>query len=176
MDDRRFDNVTRAFGKGGSRRALLKSLLGLGGVAAAGTLVFGDTEAARRGYSGPPFLPRPTEPPVSECPGLECNGSCCGRLDTECCGGFCCTGGCHETECCGAGNTYCDGFGCCPGICLDHDPTCCPHDQICGSDCCGSDSFCCLKENGSKACILIGRCCSNLQCPGGRCDSAGFCH
>jgi hypothetical protein len=25
-------------------------------------------------------------------------------------------------------------------------------------------------------CTQIGRCCGNADCPGGRCDSEGFCH
>jgi hypothetical protein len=175
MDDDRFDQFTRTFARSGSRRTLLKSLLGLGGVAAAGAALH-DADAARRGYAGPPIpAPRPTEPPLGECIALECNGQCCDRHATVCCGGFCCTGGCHETECCGAGNTYCDGYGCCAGICLDHDPTCCPHNQICGAECCGDGGYCCEKADGSHVCTQIGRCCSGLQCPGGRCDSEGFC-
>ena len=60
MDDRRFDALTRQLGRGGSRRTLLKTLIGLGGVAATG-VVLHDTDAARRGYSGPPTLaPLPT--------------------------------------------------------------------------------------------------------------------
>jgi hypothetical protein len=176
MDRSRFDAFTRALARKTSRRTALKTLIGLGGLTST-RAVLPDAEAARRGYSGPPFpAPRPTEPPIGDCDSLECNGQCCGRLDTVCCGGLCCTGGCHETECCGAGSTYCDGYGCCPGICLDRDPTCCPHNQICGTECCGGDGYCCVKADGSRACTQIGRCCSNLQCAGGLCDSEGFCH
>lgn len=60
MDDRRFDAFTRGLGQGASRRALLKGLLGIGGVATAGAVLH-DAEAARRGYTGPPtFGPSPT--------------------------------------------------------------------------------------------------------------------
>lgn len=52
MDDRRFDALTRRLGQNGSRRSLLKSLIGLGGLAATGA-VLRDVEAARRGFSGP---------------------------------------------------------------------------------------------------------------------------
>ena len=52
MDGRRFDTLTRAFGQRGSRRTLLKGLLGLGGLTAAAVLH--DTKAAQRGQSGPP--------------------------------------------------------------------------------------------------------------------------
>ncbi len=59
MDDRRFDSLTRALAKGGSRRTLLKGLLGLG-AATASAAVVQDTEAARRGYPGPPLPRKPT--------------------------------------------------------------------------------------------------------------------
>ena len=60
MDDRRFDELARRLG--GSRRRFLKQVVGLGGAAAVGSLVAVDAEAARRGYSGPPF-PAPAATP-----------------------------------------------------------------------------------------------------------------
>ncbi|HET9662260.1 MAG TPA: hypothetical protein VFP05_18180 [Thermomicrobiales bacterium] len=173
MDDRRFDSVTQAFAKSGSRRALLKALLGFGAVAAASMTAIDDVDAARRGYSGPRF---PIEPPLSECPGLECNGQCCDQHDTVCCGGFCCSGGCHETECCGRGSTFCGAYGCCPGVCIEDGQNCCPQRTLCNGACCGEGAYCCEKADGSQVCTQTGRCCNGLQCPGGRCDSEGFCH
>src|SRR5687768_9474074 len=122
MDDRRFDALTRALGKGGSRRTLLKGLLGLGGVTAAGA-VLRETDAARRGYSGPqtpgpqPTLPpQPTAPPplptattVPKCPGIQvpCGADCCCPAGNTKCGSDCCPDG--QAECC-------DG-ACCYGTC-----------------------------------------------------------
>ena len=62
MDDRRFDSLTRALAQGTSRRTLIKGLLGLGGIAAAGVVVRneGPAEAAVRRT--------PTPTPV-RCPG-----------------------------------------------------------------------------------------------------------
>lgn len=104
MDDRRFDALTRRLGQNGSRRSLLRSLIGLGGLAATGA-VLRDTEAARRGFSGPSLFkssptatmapssiptntpvpatntpaPVPTETPISCGP----SGVCCSS-DAEC--------------------------------------------------------------------------------------------
>lgn len=61
MDQHRFDEITRKIGRGVSRRALLKSLLGLSGVTAAGAVLH-DAEAARRGFSGPVFPTLPVPP------------------------------------------------------------------------------------------------------------------
>ena len=46
MDDRRFDALVKSVAAGGSRRAVLKGLLGLGGVAlAGGAIVYGALKA-----------------------------------------------------------------------------------------------------------------------------------
>ena len=61
MDDRRFDALVKSVAAGTSRRAVLKGLLGLGGVAVAGgALLDDDAQAARR--------PTPTPKPPT-CPG-----------------------------------------------------------------------------------------------------------
>src|SRR5262245_48461634 len=101
MDGRRFDTLTRRLGEAGSRRTLLNTLLGLGGVAATG-VVLHDTEAARRGQSGPPtpgplptLPPQPTAPPppptatnVPSCPGIQtpCGSDCCCPAGNAKCG------------------------------------------------------------------------------------------
>jgi hypothetical protein len=51
MDDRRFDALAKRLG--GSRRSLLKTMVGLGGAAAAARLGANEADAARRGYAGP---------------------------------------------------------------------------------------------------------------------------
>ena len=126
MDDRRFDALTRALGQGGSRRALLKGLLGLGGVTAAGAVLH-DTEAARRGFSGP-ALPTgtvpPTQPPaptatvVRPCPSnqVPCGTDCCADGVAICCGNECCYGTCYgDGRCCQYPLEFCSVSGeCCP--------------------------------------------------------------
>lgn len=165
MDDRRFDALTRAFGRGGSRRALLKGLLGVGGVAAAGAVLH-DTDAARRGSSSPsmptsepiqtPDLtdsaprPTPTNPPSPKCPGSQ-----------EPCGAGCC---------CPAGNTKC-GAECCP----DGEAVCC--DGACCYGVCYGEGLCC--EQPRVFCAVTGQCCvegetcGDQGCAGGNCGALG---
>jgi hypothetical protein len=57
MDDRRFDALTKRIGIT-SRRSFLGGLAGIAGVLVGGHLATNETEAARRGYSGPP-IPTP---------------------------------------------------------------------------------------------------------------------
>lgn len=105
MDDRQFDRLTRAIGSGGSRRTLLKGLLGGAGVIGLVEIMTGSGDAARRGFTGPklpdtptviPLTPRPptpTAPAQGGCPcpsGYLCvNDGCvrqCGSLAD--CAGF----------------------------------------------------------------------------------------
>lgn len=51
MDEKRFDDLAKRVG--GSRRSLLKKMVGLGGAAAVARLSVSQAEAARRGYGGP---------------------------------------------------------------------------------------------------------------------------
>ena len=179
MDDRRFDALTRVLGRGGSRRALIKGLLGLVGVTAAGAVLH-DTEAARRGQSGPATaVPQPTVPPQAtvppprpsattapRCPGVQtpcgagcccpagttkCGADCCPDGQAECCDGACCYGTCFGEElCCPAGSRACDGV-CYPGGC------CTVAD--CGLSCqvCGADHVC-------RSCEEAGQVCENGTC------------
>ena len=75
MDDRQFDRLTRAIGSGASRRALLKGLIGAGGVIGLVEIMTGSGDAARRGFTGPtlpdtptPPIPTPTAPAAGGCP------------------------------------------------------------------------------------------------------------
>src|SRR5262245_50951623 len=113
MEDRRFDALTRALGRARSRRMVLKALLGLSGVTAAGAILH-ETDAARRGYSGPPtpgtlptqptalptLPPPPTETTVPRCPGNQtpCGTECCCPSGNTKCGPDCCPDG--QAECC----------------------------------------------------------------------------
>jgi hypothetical protein len=81
MEERRFDAITRLLGQGGSRRTLLKGLVGLGGATAAGAALR-DTEAARRGYAGPRFPTVQPTPCVPQCDGTTCGSDGCGGTCT----------------------------------------------------------------------------------------------
>jgi hypothetical protein len=62
MDDWRFDRLTKRLASACTRRQMLKGLLGLGAVGAGAELVSNRTDAARRGFSGPPFPTHPANP------------------------------------------------------------------------------------------------------------------
>jgi hypothetical protein len=155
MDDARFDALTRRFGQNGSRRALLKGLLGLGGVATAGAVLH-DTEAARRGQSGPPttgpaptfpstvFPPSPTATTAPRCPGIQspCGSECCCPAGNTKCGPDCCPDG--QAECCDN--------ECCYGTCYGEE-LCCPTGQLVCND----------------VCLPPGGCCTDADCAGARC-------
>lgn len=97
MDDKRFDSIARQLGSVSSRRSVLKGLLGLGGVAAVGLAVHGQTDAARRGFSGP-FGPTPV--PTPTCVPV---GGPCELAHFEVCCSLCCTttdNGAGPTVCC----------------------------------------------------------------------------
>ena len=91
MDHRRFDSITKQLGSGSSRRSVLKGLLGVGGIAATGLVIHGQTEAARRGFSGPTFpslhTPTPTPAPTPTC---IANGDPCDIFDPAGCCSQCC--------------------------------------------------------------------------------------
>ncbi len=142
MNDNRFDRIAKTLGQAASRRTVLKALLGVGSLGAAGTVLH-STDAARRGYSGPTF-PEPTEPASESdplvpepCSGITCNDGCCDRVcdmhgnccppasivcdgeccpkqQTECCLGVCCQGTCYDgVLCCPLGMGPCPSGGCC---------------------------------------------------------------
>lgn len=201
MDDPRFDALTRAFGRGGSRRTLLKGLLGLGSVAGAGAVLH-DTEAARRGYSGPPTpsavptLPsQPTEPAplptatvVPSCPGSQtpCGADCCCSSGSTKCG----------AECCDDGVSSCCDSACCFGLCYGEE-LCCPYPrEFCSASgaCCELGETCggagCAPGPGpcgaiGAACSAGGDCCAPnvcadgacaAECPAGSRDCDGVCY
>lgn len=123
MDDRRFDHLTRSLAQAGSRRTLIKGLLGLGGSAVIGGMVHqSEALAARR--------PAPTPAPI-RCPGTQvwngtacactigttCGPACCTGA-SQCCDNACCDGTCYGEElCCPAGYVVCNGQCLPPGAC-----------------------------------------------------------
>lgn len=191
MDDRRFDSLTRALAGGANRRAVLKGLLGLGGVIAGSTMLDDSAEAARRS--------KPTPRPAS-CPGQQTwDGSACGCPDDApyVCGPACCTGEAgglptpDHSECCDN--------ACCFGTCYGEE-LCCPTNwgpgeqpptnQVCesanGPECCAYSDVCCDSDGCCATVCYDGltgndRCCSVEEfCPGAGtedlcCSSGTYC-
>ena len=178
MDSNRFDALARALGRERSRRSALKAILGLGGTAAVGTILFSDTDAARRGYSGAPtdiptIAPFPTQAQPSPTATVSCAGALCAD---GCCDGQCtATGACCPTgstvcgaECCPSGESQCCDNACCFGLCYGEE-LCCPADQVCGDTCCSSGDQCCSPSEGVFLCLAAAACCTDDDCTQARC-------
>ncbi len=187
MDGSRFDHIARELAHGASRRALIKSALGIGSAFAMRQTV-ADVEAARR--------PTPAPKPVT-CPGQQswdgsacvcpdgmttCGPDCCPDGLAQCCDNACCYGACSgEERCCPSGQIVCDGVCLGPGRCcadsdctaLD-DPDACVAGACADSACietsrCGDEQQCC----GNNVCIgtEAGACCTDDDCgERSRCD------
>lgn len=183
MDDRRFDALARSLASASNRRQVLKGLLGLGGVTAAGAIAPG-ADAARR--------PAPTPKPPS-CPGQQTwqNGACtcppnttgcgpdCCPAGAQCCDNACCYGLCYGEElCCPSSQEWCDVTGeccppgaiCCPGVgCRAPEDCCLPScdGSTCGSD--GCDGTCSCA--GDRICSRESCVCPSgtMECPDGLC-------
>lgn len=165
MDDRRFDALTRSLATEISRRKIVKRMLGLGGVALAGSQL--QAEAARR--------PNPTPKPLS-CPGRQvlthgqcvcpdgttnCGPDCC-PSDAECCDNACCFGTCYAEERCCPTNDRAGGLSPTNRVCDTND----------GPECCLASDVCCLVD-GCCATVCTGgvseadSCCATADfCPG----------
>lgn len=186
MDGNQFDQLTRMFGRGGSRRGFLKGLLGFGGAAATSVVVReSDTQAARR----PAPSPTPVRCPGTQtwngsacvCPGgsANCGPDCCPNGQAECCDNACCYGTCYDEElCCPSPRVYCEAGGCCPdgedccanegccqGVCYANaqgQAVCCRagSGEVCGADCCPTSTHqCCASADGSLRCVPNGEAC-----------------
>lgn len=172
MDDRRFDSLVKAVASGTSRRAMLKSMLGLGGAVLAGsTLQPDNVDAARR--------PTPTPRPPT-CPGRQfwdgsdcvcpddapdrCGPDCCADTNypspdsrhSECCDNACCFGTCYGEELC------------CPTNVVGNSPILFPPThKVCETN---DGIFCCPFLDD---CCLVDGCCETV-CVGGPVD-ADYC-
>jgi hypothetical protein len=118
MDDCRFDQLTRSIANATNRREFLRRLLGVGG-AAVGALALRSrqTEAARRGFSGPcrpagTFCAANAQCCTNFCMANLGPGGTCAICDARICGDFVCAdlqwdprncGSCGNV--CGAGTT-----------------------------------------------------------------------
>ena len=132
MDDRRFDNLVKSIATTASRRTVLRGVLGVAASAAGVTALRGsDTDAARRGFSGPTFpTPRPTATPTPSCGAGQtpCGSGCvdtatdpanCGGCGIACgAGGICQAGSCVA---CSPDYSGCSqGAECCSGFCMQY--------------------------------------------------------
>jgi hypothetical protein len=151
MDERRFDRWTRAVARAGSRRRLLRGLLGGGAVLVAARRGLADT-AAHHGMAGPGDPCRTDEQCVAADAPMACdwngysNGlSCCTYEgsncadDTWCCGTNVCSGGTCTSQ-----SYSCTGAGC--ACQLYRDPGCrasCPLYDPCdpGLVCTGTSDY-----------------------------------
>lgn len=167
MDSERFDKLTRLFGRGSSRRSVLKGLLGIGGAAATGGLAVESADA--RSARTRPTVPAPPPPacqlPKQMCGGVCCDagmckdGICCTSTAAVNCGGTCCNSGvCAGSTCCAAGEEACGTVCCAPAApekysgqtstCAreGNQDYCCATSWQCGLDCCDYEHQCCDRE------------------------------
>lgn len=173
MDDQRFDALVRGLAQAGSRRQVLRGLLGLGVIAAVPAVQ--SAGAARR--------PEPTPKPV-KCPGQQilvsgacvcpagkakCGPDCC-PAGAECCDNACCYGTCYGEElCCPTGSIVCNGRCHAWECCDDGD---CAANSICDPDThtCQCLPDCTGKKCGDDGCGgSCGTCPSGQVCSNGRC-------
>lgn len=187
MDDRRFDAMVRSLASGGSRRQVLKGLLGLGGAVAAGSAVL-DADAARRPTPTPvqPKCPNGQHWDGSACmcdSGTNCGPECCGAGGT-CCDNACCYGYCYGEElCCPTGRSYCpvsgeccpEGWECCPEYGCISPTQCCTAEDCSFLDCsaavCTAEHICQYVDN----CTAGQECCQAENCYVGNCQDDGTC-
>lgn len=145
MENRTFDALVKGLAQARSRRSLLRAVVGLGSAAVAGSWLDTDTEAARRGFSGP-TLPFPRTPE----PGPSCDPNTCYGCNS-CVNGVCVGDptDCYVHECMAS---VCDPDGGCsyPFDCR-HGTSCCPAHHICDT------------ETGQCECNPLDKCC-NVQC------------
>ena len=153
MDAERFDGLVRGFGQTRSRRAVLRRIAGVAGVALTGTAQAGAAKPTR-GHC--PTGTRRCPGSRGACVDLQTDPKNCGGCSNDCstchsCGGECCAGVCGL--CFAAGKICCQGSYCANPF---TDPENCGG---CGVDdpvhVCAADEICC---GGSGACSVGGVC------------------
>lgn len=148
MEHRAFDTLVKQLAQGSSRRSLLKGVLGLGGAAAAGTLLDAQADAARRGYSGP--FPKPTViPGPPTCNDQNCYGC------RECVNGICTP---NPQELC-----YDHTDQCLTSVCNPDGGCSYPFDCRVNDGCCGYGHLC---NQSSGQCECDASLCCGVDCPG----------
>jgi hypothetical protein len=176
MDGERFDDMARSWAFG-SRRRVLRVLLGATVGAVAGYPVLGAAVACREvGKAcaagadccfGHCSADERGDPPAARC--CLASGTRCKR-DIQCCTGLCKAG---ECACLTVGTSCSDDGQCCTEVCAGGVCACRGEQTPCGARCCASGHRCedgrCVAESGDAvACPACGTC---RACdPDGRCD------
>jgi hypothetical protein len=130
MENRRFDLLTRSLAGATNRRDFLRRLIGVAGVTG-GVIALSaqETDAARRGYSGPKFPP--TQQPEPEPEPCTIASSPC-TANSQCCTGFCEQDIGSEGTCQTCDWTICADFVC---VNLNQDPwNCGSCGHLCAQD------------------------------------------
>ncbi len=176
MDDRRFDALARLFAGSTSRRAILKGVLGVGGIATIGSLPLDAADAARRPRRrrnlGCALDCRPRAgmdaPARPECPIAEPIVVPTDRLSVVMAPAATALAG--EEFCCPYPDQYCSVDGRCSGVCVENGQYCCPSGAACGDACCHDSESCCAADPNAPVCRPVGACCFDTDCEDGICD------
>jgi hypothetical protein len=188
VDDRRFDTWTRAFAHSGSRRRLVRALVGGGAVLAAARRGLSDT-VAHHGMAGPGDPCRTDDQCVAADAPMVCDWNGYGN------GLRCCT---YEGSNCADDNWCCGSNVCIGGKCTSQSAGCTGEGCACyqgtyDADPCDPGLVCCLNADSSGTCLPQYTCtgygapgdvCPQYclpgptQCPGcvsGYCAASGVC-
>ena len=184
MDGKRFDEMTRLFGRGTTRRSVVAAALGLAAIAADGGVASARRSTCRQFGTGctrgaqccsgncntsrqsPRHLRNRCACAVGE---ARCNGACVDTTsNVDNCGG--CGEVCNSLEICASGACVCDsGLTACDGVCIDTDTdenNCGSCDETCdtvnGEEC--HEGGCCGAIHA--ACATDTDCCdiATVQC------------
>lgn len=182
MDGNRFDDLTRRFAAGTSRRSLLKrSVASVAAFAGIGAEVGADAAGKRPSPTpAPPKCPGKQTPCGTKCccpTGHDkCGADCCSAT-AECCDGACCDGHCYGEElCCPTGQLVCNGKCLAPGQCCS-DADCHPADEwhVCEANTCVcTTGISCEAQGRNCGELLDGECNILYHC--GTCPLPQICN
>jgi hypothetical protein len=190
MDGTRFDELTRRFGAGLSRRQVLRGLVG--GAGAITVIAVFEQQAGAQGTCDP-------NADTVTCPPGSFHAGQTKKPDGKCCNGNgnCCSNVCENNFCgglvpiCAPVGEDCSEIDCCNGLaCDESDSTCVEQEcqdagEVCEFDenCCGSllcvGSVCtppdgeCVHQG--EICEASAECCGSLICVGGYCSPPSEC-
>lgn len=199
VEDQHFDELSRSFAGGHTRRSVLRRLSAAGLASGLPLLATSVIDARRRKKKRKKKrpVPQPTCPPcaadqrcvngscVTQCT-PDCAGKACGAGDS--CGGTCQTGACGECKTCQAGacvavadGTGCDtgnlcvlASNCQAGVCtVQIEGRCFPPDNVCLTASCNSESGIC--ENQARTAGYPCDTTETCMFTHGACDGQGAC-
>ena len=175
MDGQRFDDLTRVWATGASRRWILRALVG----SAAGALAVGSRLiGAAAQEAGPTTCVSDSDcvdPDTDPCTGASCVDGACSVFIVDCIPGYVCCGNgecCPETaqcqsdaDCVPSEQDSCIGVTCENGACVEFIVDCVP-----GYVCCGNGQCC-----PANPCQSDADCVSDNPCEVGHCQADGTC-